>query len=114
MNIAGSAASTQYELSETHTMKSSFIAIAIIAISASIAHATDRCTDAQWHEALSNAPTRDGILVAKPVLDLPSLKTYTVLVYDAQKEGYPLVCERRITPPGLSETSASAQRHPQR
>lgn len=90
-------------------MKSSLIAIAIIAAGASIAHATDRCTAAQWHEALSNAPARDGsILVAKPVLDLPLSKTYTVLVYDAQKESYPLVCERRITLPGFGQASSSA------
>jgi hypothetical protein len=94
-------------------MKRSLIAIAILAAGASWAHATDRCTAAQWQEALSNAPARDGsILVAKPVLDLPVSKTYTVLVYDAQKEGYPLVCERRTTLPGLSEIALSANRHP--
>jgi len=94
-------------------MKSSLIAIAILATGASFAHATDRCTAAQWHEALSNAPTRDGsILVAKPVLDLPISKNYTVLVYDAQKEGYPLVCERRLTLPGFSPTALSADQRP--
>jgi hypothetical protein len=89
-------------------MKSSLIAIALVAAGASIAHATDRCTAAQWHQALSNAPARDGsILVAKPVLDLPLSKSYTVLVYDAQKESYPLVCERRIALPGLAHASSS-------
>jgi hypothetical protein len=87
-------------------MKTSLIAIAILAAGASLAHATDRCTAAQWHEALSNAPARDGsILVAKPALELPASKVYTVLVYDAQEESYPLVCER-------SESALSANRHP--
>ena len=94
-------------------MKTSLIAIAILAAGASLAHATDRCTAAQWHAALSNAPARDGsILVAKPVLDLPVSGNYTVLVYDAQKEGYPLVCERRLTLPGLSQTALSADQRP--
>lgn len=94
-------------------MKSSLIAIAILAASASIAHATDRCTAAQWHQALSSAPARDGsILVAKPVLDLQLSKNYTVLVYDAQKEGYPLVCERQFALPGFSQTALSADQHP--
>jgi len=96
-------------------MKSSLFAMAILAAGASFAHATDRCTAAQWHEALSNEPARDGsILVAKPALDLPLSRSYTVLVYDAQKEGYPLVCERRLTLPGFSRTALSADRRPSR
>jgi hypothetical protein len=94
-------------------MKSSLIAVAILAAGASFAHATDRCTAAQWREALSNAPARDGsILVAKPVLDLAVSKNYTVLVYDAQKEGYPLVCERQLTSAGFSRTALSADQRP--
>jgi hypothetical protein len=94
-------------------MKSSLIAIAILAAGASFAHATDRCTAAQWHEALSNAPARNGsILVAKPVLDLPVSRNYTVLVYDAKKEGYPLVCERRLTLPGFSQTALATDQRP--
>jgi hypothetical protein len=87
-------------------VKALFIAIAIAA-AASTAHATDRCTDAQWQAALSNAPARDGSkLVAKTGLEPNGV---TVLVYDAQQESYPLVCERQYALPTLSEISPSAR-----
>jgi len=91
------------------------IAIAVLATCASVAHATDRCTDAQWREAHSNAPSRDGsVLVAKAALQKWSPLTLVVDVYDAQQEGYPLVCERRYTLPALTEASLASQRHPKR
>lgn len=91
-------------------MKSSFIAIALIAAGVSMAHATPRCTDHQWREALSSAPAHDGsVLVAKPAVEIPVSGTFTVQVYDAQKEGYPLVCERRFTVPGLAQISVPRQ-----
>lgn len=88
-------------------MKALLVAIAVCAAGTSFAHAADQCTDAQWHEALGSAPARDGSkLVAKTVLDDPM--NFTVQVYDAQKEGYPLVCERRYSLPRVSQVSAPA------
>jgi hypothetical protein len=93
-------------------MKCSLITLAIIAAAASVAQATPRCTDSQWHEALSSAPARDGsILVAKPVLQVPVSNTYTVQVYDAQQEDYPLVCERRYALAKFGPAAASAARN---
>lgn len=102
-------------------MKTLLVGIALCAAGLSIAHATDRCTDAQWREALSTAPARDGSkLVIKPQLEFggaaksargePLPVSYTVLVYDAGKESYPLVCERRYTLAGLSQASLIADR----
>ncbi len=96
-------------------MKIPFIAFALVAAAASAAHATPRCTESQWHEAIGNAPARDGsILIAKTISGEPLSNSATVLVYDAQKEGYPLVCERRFTLSGVGLASRPAQRHPER
>jgi hypothetical protein len=94
-------------------MNSSLIAIAILAAGISLAHATDRCTDSQMKQAFSSAPARNGsVLVAKTFLEDPITMTYAVVVYDAQQEGYPLVCERRHTLPGVAHSALTAQRQP--
>lgn len=92
-------------------MKALLIAIAVCAAGASLAHAADRCTDAKWQQALSAAPTRDGSkLVAKTVVARLAPLAFTVEVYDADKEGYPLVCERRYVPSGFPATKRTMQR----
>ena len=47
---------------------------------------------------------------AKSTLGEPLPVSYTALVYDAGKESYPLVCERRYTLSGLSRASRIADR----
>lgn len=92
-------------------MRSSFIAFALIAAGIAVGHATDRCTDAQWAQALSSAPARDGSkLIAKTVLEDPVAMTFTTLVYDAQQEGFPLVCERQYSIHGRRPAPADAPR----
>jgi hypothetical protein len=85
-------------------MKSPLITLAIIAAAASVAHATPRCTDSQWHEALSSAPAPDGsILVAKPVLQVPVSNTYTVQVYIMMSNA----CATVVVPEGTGNRTMS-------